>query len=370
MENEILGIISDTHRMKGDGFKRVMDAFDEAGVGSIVHCGDMIEEDLCPKKYRNRQVTLALVDDQGEQPAFKVLPSGWKSTKPGARVIPFNKERAYVGHRLAWNSLNQTSTEFQSNLDKLRVENEWLRYIFSGHTHVPFLNETGLVRLINPGAITGAISGYCEYAILNTETYELSFVQLYPTETMIEKFVVGVVSDSSRISLIDPSFWARFRDECKRLGVEDIIHCGNIAFADIGRPELAEFQVHYNLREDQKWSNELPKNIPPNWHLVGDNQQKEPVVTIKGYRFCVQLDLGSIITQKSVTQTESLCQELRRQYHELDFVLCGFTHNCLFIGGLIPYVMNPGDIINDRNFATIELGKRIAITFAHVPLPA
>lgn len=364
----ILGILSDTHRLKGNGFDRVLDAMEAAKVGRIFHCGDLVQEDQDAKKFRNIPVVCALVDNQADDPAFQNPPMGWVYTRPGGRVIPFEHEVAYIGHKLAWNSLSQKSIEFHHGLDELRLKNEWLRYIFSGHTHLPFLNETGLVRIINPGAITGSISGYIEYALLNTESGELTFVQLYQTEPTIEKFVVGVISDSSRISLIDPNFWGLLRDEFIQRGVKHVIHCGNLLFPDVGRPEMADFQVHYNLRQDQLLRiHELPKDIPGNWHLVRENAEADPVVTINGYRFCVQLNLGATISEQSVVQTEQLCQGFREQFHELDFVLCGFTRNCTLIGGYIPYVLNPGDVINDRNFATIELGKRIAITFGHVP---
>jgi len=363
----IVGIISDTHRGKNN-LARVMKEFEEADVEMIFHCGDIIQEDLDPQKFLGLPVICALVDDQPLQPAFSKAPPKWKFTVSGNRVVPFNNERAYVGHTLAWASLNQTAIDFHQQLDKLRKDHEWLRLICSGHTHLPFLNETGLVRLVNPGAVNSSISGYCEYAIMDTETNEVSFYQLYPTEPTIDKFIVGVISDSLRISQMDVKFWSSLAEEFKKREVKDVIHCGNTALPDIGRKELADFQVHYNLREDQKFSKNMPKDIPSNWHLVGDNEAKEPVVEINGYRFCIQLDLGATITQKSVIQTEALCLDLRRKYSELDFVLCGITRNCLFIGGYQPYVINPGDVINDRNFATIELGKRICITFGHVPI--
>lgn len=364
----ILGILGETHQLKGNGLERAINDMKANGVSLIFNVGDLVQEDQDPEKFGNIPVVCALVDDQDKDPAFANPPPGWMYTKPGKRIIPFENEVARLGHKLTWDSLNQTSTEFQRELDELRLNNEWLRYIFSGHTHVPFLNETGLVKIINPGAITDAISKYIEYALLNTESGEITFVQLYQTEPVIDKFVTGVISDSSRISLIDPAFWGLLRDEFKKRGVTNIIHCGNILFPDIGRPELADFQVYYNLRDDQLRHGRELKDIPDNWHPVREKTEDDPVVTINGYRFCVKLELGATISQMSVVQTEILCQDFRKQYHELDFVLCGFTRNCTLIGGYIPYVLNPGDVINDRNFATIELGKRIAITFGHVPI--
>jgi len=362
-----IGVLSDTHRASEDELKRVMKIFkEEYNVEIIFHCGDILPKDLDPNKFLNLPVICALVDDQPNQLEFKKPPKNWKFTLTGSRIVQLvGDEKDYIGHKLTWDSLNRSESEFQQNLDALRKDNDGLRRIFSGHTHFPFYNQTGLVDIINPGAITDSISGYIEYATVDTETNELSFGHLYKTNPTIENFSVGVISDSLRISEMDKNFWRELAKEFKKRNVTNIIHCGNITISDIGRPELSDFQVYYNLRQDQKYK--VPKNIPDNWQLIGNNDNKDPVVELNGYRFCVQLDLGAVITQKSVTQIGSVCLDLRRQYNELDFVLCGFTHNCLLIGRQ-PCVINPGDIINDRNFVIIKLGQQSLITFGHVPI--
>jgi putative phosphoesterase len=370
-----IGILSDTHEVKGNDLQRVMDAFKNAGVELIFHCGDIYPGDLDPKKFLGIPVICALVDTQPDEPEFKVPPKGWTFTVTKSesgtesRIVRIKGDPYYVGHKRSFRLLNSTETEFLQNLDELRRDTDGLREICSGHLHFQLFDQTGLVNFINPGAVTGSLSGRIEYAILDTENNEISFCQMYKTEPIIENSIIGVISDSLRISQIDTNFWERLAKELEKRKVTDVIHCGNIAIPDIGRPELSQFQVHYNLRDDQKKKISKDMKIPDNWHLVGNNEAKELVVEINGYRFCVQLDLGITITDKSAVQIGSVRQELKRQYNELDFILCGFTHNCLLMGGYQPYIINPGDIIDDRNFATIEFGKKILITFCHVPLP-
>jgi predicted phosphodiesterase len=365
-----IGVVSDTHKINGNGLIRVMEEVKSANAELIFHCGDIEREDVNPNTFLNLPVFCALVDTQSEMADFTTcLPYNWITTITKHRVIPFGYEKIYIGHRLGSVPLSISSVEFHKYLDDLRKEHEGLRRVFSGHTHFPFFTQTGLVDYVNPGAITGSISGYYEYAIFNTATNEYSFIQLYRTKATIEKFVVGVISDSSRISQIDPIFWQSLAQEFKKRGVKEIMHCGNLDDRDIGRPELADFLVHYNSLNVQKSGKDAPKRIPDNWIPIGrKSKKKERVVEIGGYRFCVQFDLGEILNDKSVSQTGSLRLELRREYDEPDFVLCGFTHNCLLMGGVPPYIINPGDIINDRNFATIELGQKVCITFGHVPI--
>jgi len=364
-----IGMLSDTHNVKGNDLQRVMAAFKEAGVEIIFHCGDIYAQDLDPKKFLELPVYCALVDKQPEDPAFRFPPRGWTFTEnKKSRIIYVNGEPYYVGHKRSFRLLNSTETEFLQNLNELRRDTDGLREVCSGHIHFQYYDQTGVVDHINPGAVTDALSGRIEFAIFDSETNETSFCQLYRTNPIIEDRTIAVISDSLRISLLDPAFWKCLATELAKRNVTDVIHCGNIAISDIGKPELDAFQVHYNLKDDQKYDIPKSQKIPDNWHLVGDNEKKEPVVEINGYRFCVQLNLSLQITQKTTTQIWTIRQELREQYSDLDFILCGFTHNCLLMGGYQPYIINPGDIIDDRNFATLTFGKKIKITFGHVPL--
>jgi predicted phosphodiesterase len=244
-------------------------------------------------------------------------------------------------------------------LDQMRRDNDGLRWVFSGHTHHQSFVQTRLVNSINPGAIENSFDGY-SFAVVNTENGEVVFSRIHRTKPIIPTFSVGVISDSGRISNIDPDFWESLAQEFNKRGANTIIHCGNINLKDIGRPELRNFLVYCNLREDQK----RPAVCPDNWRIICNSDN--PVVEINGYRFYVQLDLGIDLLQKSEFDMHTTSLELRRKFPELDYILCGFTHNALLVEGEQIKIINPGDVIDDRNFAVICL-PRNEITFGHIP---
>jgi predicted phosphodiesterase len=158
--------------------------------------------------------------------------------------------------------------------------------------------------------------------------------------------------------------------EFKKRDVSHIIHCGNIALSDIGRPELADFTVQYAIREDQDSDHrkmQKDKNIPENWKVISENNlDKGAIVKINGYRFYVQLDLGLEFMSKSELGMDSMAMQIRREHPETEFVLCGFTREALYVEGQQVTTINPGDVNTDRSFVVIHLPRR-EITFGHVP---
>lgn len=245
-------------------------------------------------------------------------------------------------------------------LETQRNQHDGLKLVFSGHTHHQIFAQTHLVNFINPGAVEASFNGH-EFAIVDTDRNETVFSRLEMTKSAIPTFSVGIISDSLRISDLDPGFWEKLAEEMFKRDARTIIHCGNIALKDVGRPELEKFTVFYNLRPDQAGK---IKSTPPNWQLIS---AEEPVVEINGYRFYIKLDLGINLLEKTEIDMNTLCLKLRRRFSELDFMLCGFTRNALLVEQEQSCLINPGDIVRDRNFAVICL-PRNEITFGHVPL--
>jgi predicted phosphodiesterase len=243
-------------------------------------------------------------------------------------------------------------------LNEIRRANDGVRWLFSGHTHHQIYKQSHLINFVNPGAVEDSFDGY-EFAVINTGNGEIVFGRIPKTNPIRPTFSVGVISDSLDISKMDPTFWQKLTEEFKKRGVNHIIHCGNISLNDIGRPEFAGFQVFYNLRPDQ--NNERSFG---NWHQI---PIETPVVEIGGYKFYVELDLGAALLGKSEIDMEVLCLDLRRKHPEISFVLCGFTNNAFLEEGQEVRIINPGDILKDRNFTVICL-PRTEITFGHVPV--
>jgi len=357
----IAGVISDTHAIDVKVIRAIVEEFKKRGATAIIHCGDIEPQHAYSDVFGELPVFCALNEEQLDKPGFKNSPANWIFTVPGERIVDIKHVRCYVGHKRSFDFLSGSEQNIMTLLDVLRKDNDGLRWVFSGHTHHQIFAQTRLVNFMNPGAVEMGFNGY-EYAVIDTDNGEVVFSRIMKTKPTIRDFSIGVVSDSLRISEIDPNFWKKLADEMHRRDVRTIIHCGNIAIEDIGRPELEGFSVVCNLKQDQVGKK---KTYPNNWHMI--NVEDNPVVEINGYRFYVQLDLGICLLEESEIGMNKICLNLRRAFSELDFVLCGFTHNALFVEQEQTCVINPGDIITDRNFTVICL-PRNEITFGHVPL--
>jgi predicted phosphodiesterase len=354
----IIGILSDTHSDEYNALPHIIEQFKKREVEIIIHCGDIAKKHLDAKLFNDLPVICALVKDQVGKEAFLKPPDKWIFTVPGQRIYRLTEyENIYVGHSLSFEFLTGSEAKLSQTLNEIRKENDGVRWLFSGHTHHQIYKQ-GLVSFINPGAVEDSFDGY-EFAVINTKNAEIVFGRIPKTNPVRPTFSVGVISDSLNISDMDPSFWGRLVAEFERRGVKYVVHCGNIAIRDIGRPEFQHLNVYYNLRKDQK-----DPGSPPNWHLI---PAENPIVEIEGYKFYVELDLGSALLEKSEVDMYRLCLDLRRNYPEISFVLCGFTNDALLEEGQEVRIINPGDILKDRNFTVICL-PRTEITFGHVPV--
>jgi len=300
------------------------------------------------------------VENQMGKPEFAKPPEGWLFTTPGNRVFNFCNVAIYVGHKRSFEFLAGSESDLNKTLNTIRRDHDFVRWLFSGHTHHQIYKQGPLINFVNPGAVESSFEGY-EFAVINTDTEEIVFSRIPKTKPQIDNFSIGVISDSLNISDLDSTFWKRLAEEFKKSGVKNVIHCGNLAENDIGRAELSEFEVFYNLRPDQR-----NHHAPKNWHLIKSDY---PVVEVKGYRFYVQLDLGAELLEKSEYDMHRLCLMLRRKYPGISFVLCGFTNNAFYEEGEQVRIINPGDIVKDQNYAVITL-PTAEITFSRVPVEA
>jgi len=354
----ILGVCGDTHKDRPNALPHVIDELVRRGVELFVHTGDIAIRHVDPKLFRGIPVVCALVKEQADKPEFQEEPPGWKFTRPGQRIHQLsNGERIYVGHALSFEFLTGSEAMLTKKLHEIRKDHDGVRWLFSGHTHHQIYKQGHVINFVNPGAVEDSFDGY-EFAVVNTDNGEIVFSRIPTTKPVKPTFSVGVMSDSLNISEMDPTFWSKLAEEFRRRDVREIIHCGNIAVSDIGRPELAGFKVHFNLRADQKI-----EQSHEGWHqILADN----PVVEINGYKFYVQLDLGIDLLEKSEVDMHMLCLNLRRKHPEISFVLCGLTNYAFMEEGQEVRIINPGDSLKDRDFAVICL-PRTEITFGHVP---
>ncbi|MFA5877966.1 MAG: metallophosphoesterase family protein [Candidatus Staskawiczbacteria bacterium] len=354
----IIGLISDTHEDNAGALPHIIKELRERGVELIIHCGDIEPKHLSSEVFLDIPVVCALNAEQVEKPAFRTPPRNWELTKPGERVVDIGDIRCYVGHKMSFDFLTGSELEFSKKLNEIRRDHDGLRWVFAGHTHHQILFQTQLVTFINPGAISDSYDGY-EFAVIDTKNDEIVFGRIPKTKPLTKPFSVGVISDSLKISQLDIDFWQKLAEEFHRRDVSRIIHCGNIAEEDIGRPELNDFEVFYNLRDSQTNS----ANVPDNWHLI---DPESPLVDINGYQFFIQLGLARKLLDESEVGMHKYILSLKERFPFVSFILFGCSRDT-FMEEQDVRIINPGDVARSRNFAVICL-PRAEITFGHVPI--
>ncbi|MBU3942479.1 metallophosphoesterase family protein [Patescibacteria group bacterium] len=354
----ILGIMGDTHKDIANIIHLIVEAFIRAGVEIIIHTGDIETKHLNAELFGNIPVICALTNGQEKELDFQFPPHGWVFTYPGNRVKVFKNFSIYVGHKKLYELLRKKESEFRESLEILGRDYDGIRWLFAGHVHRQIFDQDPLINCVNPGAVEGASWGY-EYAIVKTKKREVTFSRILPTQPTIEKFKIAVISDSRNVSQLNPPFWEKLAERLKQEGVQEIIHCGNLVTEDIGIEALKDFKVHYTLHEGQANS----RKPHDNWQIIRPNN---PIVDINGYRFCVQHGLGGSLISKSEIDMLKLSLELAQKYPSIDYVLFGLTRAAFLEENEQLWILNPGDIINDQNFATIELPQN-EITFGRIP---
>lgn len=341
-----IGVLSDTHRIDSGVIKQIVEIFKTCGVDLIAHCGDIEKMHFNAALFGDIPVICALVGDQVGDENFQFAPNNWALTRPGQRVVRVNGEGLYVGHRLSFEFLTLSERELLKKIAEIRKDHDNVKWLLSGHTHHQILSGNPLINFVNPGGVWGGFNGY-EYAIINTDSGEIVFSRIPEARSTVEQFVIGVISDTLDVSRQNPGFWAKLNKEFKGRGVTHLIHCGNIYPADIGRAEFSDFKVFYTLRPDQ-W---VKGEIPSNWTKI---ESDNPVVEINGYKFCVQLNLGSELVEQSEGDMDKLCNKLLTQYPEIGFLLCGSASQPFLEEGERITIVNPGAADSGR-FATIAL---------------
>jgi len=240
-------------------------------------------------------------------------------------------------------------------LEKIRKDHDGIRIVFTGHTHRQLYVENHIASILNPGAVENSLWGY-EFAVFNTKTGEAVFSRIMPNHPVCSPVKIGVISDSRNISDLNSYFWVKLQTELNKQGVKHIIHCGNLAKSDIGREELKEFEIYFNLET-------AINSTPANWHKI---DPENPIVKIGGYRFCVQHNLGEGLMEKTERDILQLSLQLAGKYPETEFVLFGFTHQAYLEENEQVIVLNPGDVVRDQSFVIIEV-PRNEITFSKIP---
>jgi len=137
----LVGVISDTHDNVA-AVERAVDAFEERGVGTVLHCGDVIAPPVVPL-FEGLTVHAVIGNNDGEldglDRAFRAL-----GADSGLRGRFFEGE--FGGERFA--VLHGESKEAVEDL----AESDGYDYVCYGHHHERDLRELDGTTVLNPGA--------------------------------------------------------------------------------------------------------------------------------------------------------------------------------------------------------------------------
>lgn len=370
----IIGAMADTHLDKRGAIPYIVKDMAARGAKLIIHAGDMMPQHFSAPLFQNLPVIIALTDEQvnEEKKMYPEKPPlGWVYTDPKNRIqYIFDSQgqivaKAYIGHKRAFEVLFNSVEKLWETLYTIRRDHDLVRYMFSGHTHHQIYMKNRLIDFINPGAVEDAygVAGGYEYALIDTENGEVIFTRIPATKNLKRRLKLAVISDTLDISEIDPDFWKKLAEEFSRSQVTDIVICGNLNPEDIGKEELQNFDVWLNSN-----NGEIRSALPNNWNQLPKPDPKNLITYfyIGPYEFCINFDLGLQLDSKSERDLNTISLEAKKDHPNLRFMFFGGSHEAFYEEGQNLLLLDPGDVISDRSYATIDL-PRIEITFGSVP---
>lgn len=375
--------MGDTHDVDQEIVKKVVEDLKRRGAQVVVHTGDIEKQHLSADLFGGLPVVCVLTRQQQFDYNFSFPPAGWVFTRPGNsmiserdkmqeaientiasklaianRIVNLGEVVIYAGHERS-NDVLMNSAKFNEFINILNQVYDGVKFIFTGHTHHQFLIQRSGFSWINPGAVWPLFFDY-EYALVNTANQEIIFTRLPRTIINIRPRTVGIVSDTGNISERDEQFWQQLAIEFYERDVSIVIIDGGFRPSDIGRRELADFQVFYNLLPT------IEDNFskPANWHFISNDN---PVLEICSHYFLIQHKLGIDLDGKTEVEMIKFIREQSQKYQHIDIVICGGIHDALFEEQQEVMIINPGDARNHRKFVTICF-PRCEVTFSSVRL--
>ncbi|MSU60310.1 MAG: metallophosphoesterase [Candidatus Staskawiczbacteria bacterium] len=124
-------IVSDTHdNIKN--FNKIIDFLNKEKITTILHCGDICNQELIDEAVKNFKGEIVFVRGNGDYELSK---------------LPEKEELVIGGKKIAF--------IHYPDLAKEMAESGKYDLVFYGHTHRPWEEKLGQCRLINPGEVAG-----------------------------------------------------------------------------------------------------------------------------------------------------------------------------------------------------------------------
>jgi putative phosphoesterase len=158
-----IGILSDTHNNKSTTLA-ALDAFRQAGITRLFHCGDITTEATLGL-FEGWDITFVWGNGDLEKPSLEAAARALGLALPTAQaqvVIDGYAIAVLHGHE------NRSGVIRSGNY----------RYVFHGHTHERRDEWVGPTRVINPGALGGTRRESRSVAILDVAADDLRFIEI------------------------------------------------------------------------------------------------------------------------------------------------------------------------------------------------
>lgn len=162
----IIGILADTHNHL-DNTRRALDIFKQRDVERIVHCGDITAPPVI-RLFEGWQVVFVFGNIDHDHADMMLAAKQWL----GIGMIGYTYTANWDGKHIAVIHGHE-----QDQLDEM-IHSGLYDYVFHGHTHLRRDERNGSTRVINPGAVGGKQKQSRSVCVLDTETDDVTFIEL------------------------------------------------------------------------------------------------------------------------------------------------------------------------------------------------
>ena len=143
-----IAIVSDTHD-NIDNFNKIIDFLHKENIGTILHCGDICNQEIIDQALKNFKGEIMFVRGNGDFELHNI---------PEKLEIELGDKKIFFNH--------------YPDIAKKKAESGKFDLVFYGHTHRPWVEMIGNCKLVNPGEVAGQ-RFKPTFAIYDTETDKL-----------------------------------------------------------------------------------------------------------------------------------------------------------------------------------------------------
>ena len=126
-----IAIVSDTHD-NIDNFNKIIEFLHKENIGTILHCGDICNQEIINEATKNFKGEIMFVRGNGDFQLHNI---------PEKLEIELGNKKIFFNH--------------YPDIAKRKAESGKFDLVFYGHTHRPWVEMIGNCKLVNPGEVAG-----------------------------------------------------------------------------------------------------------------------------------------------------------------------------------------------------------------------